>query len=180
MHAVKAAADAGRVPAEEFDELRRRFNGVQTRAIEAFGDAVLLDAIRAFDAERYRPPLPEPVEPVKALETAARPSPESERMTRARKLVDEIRDQALAVGWTMDSLYFADGYERRPIGPRYGLVCYVGAQDRIGEVTRQAIELLGMPPVETRLRFYNPDVEQPWVIRSAGRQPRTPSPKLTD
>lgn len=31
------------------------------------------------------------------------------------------------------------------------------------EVTRQSIELIGPPPSETRTRFYNPDVEQPWV-----------------
>ena len=169
MHAVKGAAEAGRVPAEAFDELRRRFNWVQTRAIQAFGGTVLLDAIRAFDPERYRPPLPEPIEPVKALESPARQNLESARLARARGLVDGIRTQALAAGWTMDSLYFSDGYERRPIGPRYGLVCYIGAQERIGEVTRQSIELLGIPPVETRLRFYNPDVEQPWIIPKTQR-----------
>ena len=63
-------------------------------------------------------------------------------------------------------LTFCEGYERRPIGPRYGLVCYVGAQDWIGEVTPQSIELIGMPPMETWLRFYNPDVEQPWIRRT--------------
>jgi hypothetical protein len=65
----------------------------------------------------------------------------------------------------MESLYFSDGYERRPISPRYGLVCYIGAEHRIGEVTRQSIELIGPPPMEMRTRFYNPDVEQPWIIR---------------
>lgn len=41
MHGVKAAADAGRVPAEAFDEVRQRFNEVQNRAIEAFGERTL-------------------------------------------------------------------------------------------------------------------------------------------
>jgi hypothetical protein len=65
----------------------------------------------------------------------------------------------------MESLYFCDGYERRPIAASYGLVCYIGAQHRIGEVTRQSIELIGPPPSATRTRFYNPDVEQPWIVR---------------
>jgi hypothetical protein len=81
-------------------------------------------------------------------------------------LVDEIRDQALALGWTVESLYFCDGYERHPVGPRYGVVCYIGADHRIGEVTRQAIELIGPPPMKMRSRFYNRDVDQPWIKRT--------------
>jgi hypothetical protein len=167
MHAVKTAADAGRVPAEAFDGLRQRFNTVQVRAIEVFGEQLLLEAVRTLDAEKYRPPLPDEFEKAKPVEPVpARINPETERLARARGLVDEIRDQALSLGWTMESLYFCDGYERHPIGPRYGLVCYVHAQDRIGEVTRQSIELIGPPPRETRSRFYNPDVDQPWLVRT--------------
>ena len=166
MHGVKSAADAGRVPPEAFDELRQRFNAVQVRAIKVFGEQKLLDAVRTLDAEKYRPPLPDEFEKPKPVEPVpARISPESERLARARGLVDQIRDQALALGWSMDNLYFCDGYERHPIGPRYGLVCYVGAGQRIGEVTRQSIELIGPPPLETRSRFYNPDVDQPWIKR---------------
>ena len=166
MHGVKAAADAGRVPAESFDELRRRFNEVQARAINAFGERALLEAVRTLDTDKYRPPLPEEFEKTKpTTPIPARINPESERLIRARGLVDEVRDQALALGWTMESLYFCDGYERRPIGPRYGVVCYIGAEDRIGEITRQSIELVGPPPRVTRMRFYNPDVDQPWIKR---------------
>jgi hypothetical protein len=166
MHVVKAAAEAGRAATEAFDELRQRFNGIQTLAMAAFGDQVLLEAIRTLDGEGYRPPLPEEFEPVNAAEPVrAKADPESQRLARARGLVDEIRDEAIALGWTMDSLYFCDGYVRRPIGPRYGLVCYVGGQDRIGEVARQSIELIGPPPQGVRSRFYNPDVDQPWIRR---------------
>jgi len=168
MHAVKAAADAGRVPAESFNGLRQRFNEIQVQAITMFGEPTLLEAVRTLDSEKYRPPLPEEFEQVKVTEPApTRTNAECERLARARGLVDEIRDQALALGWTMESLYFCDGYERHPVGPRYGVVCYVGIQDRIGEVTRQSIELIGPPPMETRSRFYNPDVEQPWIKRIA-------------
>ena len=166
MHAVKAAADSGRVPAEAFDELRQRFNEMQRVAVAMFGEPALVDAVRTISAESYRPPLPDECEsPKPSAPIVPRSNPEAERLARARELVDAIRDQALAMGWTMESLYFSDGYERRPIGPRYGLVCYIHVQDRIGEVTRQSIELIGPPPLETRSRFYNPDVEQPWVKR---------------
>jgi hypothetical protein len=166
MALAKKVAAAGHLPPAAFEDLRMRFNAVHDCAVEYFGEAPLLAAVRIFRADDYRPPVPEefartkPAEPIPST-----PSAESERLTRAWKLVDQIRDQALALGWTMDTLYFADGYERRPIGPRYGLVCYIGAQVRIGEVTRQSIELLGPTPVEARMRFYNPDVEQPRVRR---------------
>ena len=167
MHAVKGAAEAGRVPAEAFDELRRRFNDVQVRAIEAFGEQLLLDAVRTFDPEMYRSPLHDDFEKTKpAAPVVARTSPESERLARALLLVDEIRDQTLALGWTTESLYFCDGYDRRPLMAGYGLVCYVGAGHLIGEVTRQSIELIGPQPVGVRSRFYNPNVEQPWMKRN--------------
>jgi hypothetical protein len=164
MFTVKRAADAGDVAPAAFDELRGRFNGVQSQAIDLFGEASLVAALGSFDPEAYRPPLPEPDESPRAVEPApVRRNPEAERLARAQGLVDEIRERALAVGWTMDSLYCCDGYERRPFVGKYGLVCYVGSQDRIGEVMRESIEIIGPPPVETRMRFYNPDVEQPWA-----------------
>ena len=167
MHAVKVAADAGRVTAAAFDELRQRFNEIQSLAIATFGDAVLIEAVRTIDPEAYRPPLPDEDEPPKrAALVSTRPNPEAERIARARELVDAIRDQALALGWAIESLYFSDGYERRPFAARYGLVCYIHAQDRIGEVTRQSIEIIGPRPLGVRSRFYNRGVEQPWAKKS--------------
>ena len=166
MHAVKEAAQAGRVPAEAFDEIRRRFNDVQVRAIEAFGEQQLLEAVRTLDSEMYRPPLPDEFEKTKPAEpVAVRTSQESERLARARALVDGICDQALALGWTLESLYSSDGYDRRPPAVRFGLICCIGAAHRIGHVTRQSIELIGPDPIEVRSRFYNPNVEQPWIRR---------------
>jgi hypothetical protein len=164
MHAVKAAADSGRVSAEVFNEIRQSFNEMQSLAVVMFGEAGLLEAVRTIDLDAYRPPLPDADEPPNtAAPVNPRPNPDAKRISRARELVDAIRDQALALGWTMESLYFSEGFERRPFAARYGLVCYIGAEDRLGEVTRQSIELIGPPPVETRSRFYNPDVEQPWL-----------------
>jgi hypothetical protein len=177
MHGVRVATDAGRVPPEAFDEVRRRFNGIQEQAIQTFGEEILLTAVRNLDVAGYRPPLPDEFEKAKSAESLpVRPNPESERLARVRALVDGIRDTALALGWTPDSLYFCDGYERFPIAPRYGLVCYIRTDHRIGKVTRQSIELIGLPPEEIRSRFYNPDVEQPWIRRTRPQNPLVRAP----
>jgi hypothetical protein len=76
--------------------------------------------------------------------------------------VDAIRDQALALGWSRRRLYQNRGQFRFPCGDEYGLVCFIGETQHIGEVTRQYIEIIGPPLRENRLRFYNPDVPQPW------------------
>jgi hypothetical protein len=170
MALAKQAATAGHLDTSAFEDLRLRFNAVHAWAVEHFSEAQLLAAARTFRSCDYKPPLPEEFECTKPPEPIpSRPSSEAERIARAKQLVDEIRDRALALGWTMESLYFCEGYERRPIGPRYGLVCYIGQQDWVGEVTRQSIEIIGPPPMETRSRFYNADVEQPWIIRKTSR-----------
>jgi hypothetical protein len=169
MVAAKRAATIGHLDPAAFEDLRVRFNAVHAWTVEHFSEAHLLAAVQAFRACDYKPPLPEEFDRTRRAEPIpSKPSPEAERIARSKQLVDEIRDQALALGWTMESLYFCEGYERHPIGPRYGLVCYVGAESRIGEVTRQSIELIGLPPVDTKSRFYNPNVDQPWMIRTDG------------
>ena len=80
--------------------------------------------------------------------------------------IDAIRDQALALGWRESQLYQNPGRFRFPCGRDDGLVCFLEDDQRIGEVTRQSIEILGPPPQETRLRFYNPDVDQPWLKKN--------------
>jgi len=82
--------------------------------------------------------------------------------------VDAIRIEAVAKGWREARLYQNRGRFRFPCGEDYGLVCFVDGDERIGEITRQSIEIVGPPPRETVLRFYNPDVEQPWHRKSAG------------
>jgi|GEM_PF-2839955 hypothetical protein len=76
--------------------------------------------------------------------------------------VDAIREQALALGWSERGLYQNRGQFRFPYGEDYGLVCFIGDAQRIGEVTKQYIEIISPPPRENRLRFYNPDAPQPW------------------
>jgi hypothetical protein len=164
MGAVQKSFTAGKVPGAVYGPLRQRFNEIQVRAIDLFGEPALLAAIAAIDPEMYRPPLAE-VEPPARQEPAPRVRAERDRLACARELVNAIRDEALALGWTMDGLYRSANYERRPFGGGYGLVCYIERGWRLGQVTRQSIELIGPPPAEPRMRFYNPDLEQPWVRR---------------
>lgn len=165
MQLGKLAAAVGHISQESFDALRLKFNNVHEWAIEYFGEAQLHAAMGSLRASSYEPPHPDEFDQAPPAEpTPSKASPAAERIARARQLVDVIRDQALALGWATASLYFCEGYERRPIGPRYGLVCYIGQEQRIGEVTRESIELVGPPPSQTRMRFYNPDVDQPWIV----------------
>ena len=81
--------------------------------------------------------------------------------------VDAIRDQARSLGWSEAQLYQNRGRFRFPCGQDYGLVCFLEEDKRIGEVTRQSIEIIGPPPHENRLYFYNADVNQPWLKTTA-------------
>lgn len=75
--------------------------------------------------------------------------------------VDVIRDKAMALGWTKNGLYQTQGQFKWPCGQDYGLVCFLEKDERIGEVTRQFIEIIR--PSGVRQRFYNRDVDHPWI-----------------
>ena len=162
MAVAKRAATAGHLPPAAFEDLRVRFNAMHEWAVERFGEAPLLTAVRTFRSGDYDPPVAEdegrhvPV-PGPRKTAADDISPE------AMALVDLICERALSLGWKQQRLYAAGG--NRIFNPARGLVCFLKAGDRIGEVTRQSIELVGPPPLEVRQRFYNPDVDQPWVRR---------------
>ena len=167
MLEVSAAHKAGRVSQAAFDELRRRFNELQENAIALFGETALQDAIQASGFSRYRPPAPDApsgrsgAKEQVASEKAARPDGARSR-AGAEAAVDAVRDRALELGWTHERLY------GRPASSGAGnQQCLTSALHRpgtrIGQVTRQWIEIIGPPPRENILRLYNPDVEQPWV-----------------
>ncbi len=80
---------------------------------------------------------------------------DDERINRAIRLVDGIREKALSLGWSLERLYRHEGFHKRPFAGEYGLVCYIAAAARLGEVARQWIEIIGPPPSEVRTRFYN-------------------------
>jgi hypothetical protein len=167
MHDVKTAADAGRVPPEAWEASRVAFNALQAHAIGLFGEELLLHAVRTLKAEKYRPPLPEEFEKPKLASKPSQQSPTTEeRLSRGRELIAAIRERALALGWSESRLSAVppDAHYGE-VATGSGLVCYLRPGDQIGEVTREAIEVVLSSGV--RQHFYNPDVEQPWIRRAS-------------
>lgn len=171
MAGAKRALDQGRLPPAAFGTLRERFNCVHHWAERRFGTEALRVALRGFDPAVYRPPGKTP--PVRR--PAAPPVPawlypahgewrfhEAVTPTAIAK-VDAIREQALALGWTLPRLYQNRGRFGFPLGEDWGLVCFVGDDERLGEVTPRYIEIRGIPPRDHLLKFYNPDAEHPWT-----------------
>lgn len=164
MTLAKKAATAGQLDAAAFEDLRICFNRVHEWAVEHFGEGRLLEAVRATHAAGYAPPMPEDDGP-----RVPAPQPRKsggDRVSRdAIAMVDAISERALSLGWRRERLYGVGG--NGAFDPRRGLVCLLKPGDRIGEVTVQSIEIILPPPTEARHRFYNPDVEQPWIKRIA-------------
>lgn len=157
MNLAKMASEAGQLGREDFDILRRKFNNIHEWAVERFGEAALLDAVRNLDARVYLPPVAESEKPIRAARAVDATTAE------AMALVDAIRDRALALGWTQESLYGTGGSTRIMFGRERGLVSLLKAGDQLGDVTTQSIEIILANNV--RQRFYNPNVEQPWIRR---------------
>jgi len=161
MVMAKKATTAGHLDAAAFEDLRARFNAVHEWAVQHFGEEQLLAAVRALRAGEYKPPVAEDDRPRVPLPRAPR-SAGDHISPEAIAMVDAICDNALALGWSRDRLYAIGS---GAFDPRRGLICYLKPGDRIGEVTAQSIEIIHPLPSEVRHRFYNPDVEQPWVVR---------------
>ncbi len=157
MNLAKLAAGAGRLSQDAFDDLREKFNAVHEWAVAHFSEQALREAVRHLDTRSYAPPVTEPDQPIHPVRVAENSAAEAVAM------VDAIRDRALALGWTQESLYGTRGSMRALFGKARGLANLLKATDRIGEVTRQSIEII--LPNGVRQRFYNPDVEQPWIRR---------------
>lgn len=167
---------AGRLPARQYDELRARFNAVHVWAVERFGEPVLLEAVRSIDPRAYRPPTVKDAEEADSSDVVEAappvhfyPAHGDWRFTEpvspeAVAKVDAVREQALAAGWSEAQLYQNRGRFSFPCGQDYGLVCFLHGDDRVGDITRQSIEIINARG--TRLRFYNPNVDQPWLHRA--------------
>lgn len=157
MTLAKMAVAAGKLGEEQFDDMRHRFNNMHEWGVEHFGESRLLDAIRDLDARGYTPPVAEPDSPSRV------PPPANAAWSDALAMVDAIRDHAISLGWTQESLYANAGPHRAAIGVSRGLVCFLKPGDQIGEVTTHSIEII--LPNNVRQHFYNPNVDQPWIRR---------------
>jgi hypothetical protein len=127
-----------------------------------------------------RPRAPAPSNPAPPAPTPPRPAASPHLFPRAGEFrftervsaeavaaVDAIRDQALALGWTIPGLYQNRGRLSFPHGPEWGLVTFLSHGRRIGSVTREFIEIVNPGLRETRNRFPNMEVEQPWLKKVA-------------
>jgi hypothetical protein len=166
MTIAKSAVAAGKLSASQFDDLRARFNAMQDWATANFGEPRLFEAIRTLDARRYAPPVAEPWTELRPWPVATPSGNDKGFFTQpvsdqALECVNAIRERALALGWTHEALYQARGRLRFPFGGDYGLVCFLDADDRIGTVAADSIEIIGPPPQGFRSHFYNPNFEQP-------------------
>jgi len=111
---------------------------------------------RTLDARDYGPPVVEPwIATKRRRGRKGRRSPRSARHGRCHPGASD------RLGWKQERLYRGQAIE-----PLRGLASYLNPGDRIGAVTREAIEII--LPSGVRQHFYNPDVEQPWVRRVAG------------
>jgi len=163
MLLAKSAASAGQIGLDAFDDLRHRFNAIHQWAADRFGEQALIASVRGLNAREYAPPVAEPERQHRAVVPACPDRNAVAVAPESSALIDGIRARALAMGWTHESLYQTHGPLRFPIGSGYGLICYLKPGDRIGEVTAQSIEII--LPNNVRQRFYNPNVDQPWIRR---------------
>ena len=157
MYLAKLAAGAGRISPDAFEELRQKFNAVHEWALAHFGENLLREAVRNLDARNYMLRAAEEDRPIRAVRAAEHFAAEAVAM------VDPIRDQALSLGWMLESLYGTGNSTHALFGKACGLAGLLKPTHRIGEVARQSIEII--LPNGVRQRFYNPDVEQPWIRR---------------
>ena len=190
MECARKAAQSGRLDPIAFDELRTRFNQVHAWAMKHLGAVSLLAAVKSLDPKEYEPPVngslfqdyeepsltrrtgpaqceasaPPYIFPKNGDWPSHHPVPPS-----AVAKVDAIRDRAISLGWSEARLYRNRGRFRFPLGEDYGLVCFLEENQRIGEVTRRYIEIVGPPPRDNVLRFHNSDVDQPWLKKSEAK-----------
>jgi hypothetical protein len=162
MNLARSAHQAGQIDGDAYDQLRSKFNTVHEWALEHFGERRLADAVRSLDARDYQPPVAEPDMPPRSQ--SKRNAGADDGSAESMAMVDAICERALALGWKRERLY---GTGRgRLFSQDRGLVSLLRHGDRIGEVTLQSIEIIGPPPTEVHQRFYNPDVDQPWIRRT--------------
>jgi hypothetical protein len=172
MVSAQSAHNAGKLSDQAWETLRERFNSLQEMAIEKFSKETLQQALRQFNPKSYTPPLAPKAEPVRSAQFPKKdwlyPAGQAwkcrQKVTsQAVAKVDAIRDEAIAKGWSHARLYQNQGRFSFPCGEDYGLVCFVNGQRQIGEITTRYIEIIHETAGrKNRLRFANPDVDQPW------------------
>ena len=174
MLAAQSVFKAGKLPETTWESLKSRFNPLQEYAIQKFGKESLQQAFCQLSPQDYQAPRLIPKEPEKPSEPPKNnwTYPENEAWNCIQQVsaealakVDAIKEEAMSKKWSEARLYQNQGRFKFPCGQDYGLVCFVGDDQKIGAVTEQYIEIIHCPdtPRPSTLRFHNPDVSQPWL-----------------
>jgi len=169
------ACEAGKLGAGTYSELLNRISRIYNMALAQYGKAALKSAEQSFTPAKWKRhceslnerqdirDIPNcPTEP-RHCESIYRYPPDADGAIASvspssKAKVDAIRERALHAGWTLSQLYRNVGIAHRD----WGLVCYIGFADKIGEATRQSIEIIDQRTGKS-LRFYNREVDQPWI-----------------
>jgi len=177
---ARQAAEQGTIPANGFETLRSRWARVHSWAAEHLDENDLRRAVRQLaEGLLYVPPGARKADDRSNVPSAPRTSKPSLPALAAHSLgegpfvqpvtaeslaaVHAIHEKAIDLGWTDEGLLRNRGRFRFPCGEDYGLVCFLGSEDRIGEVTREAIEIVGRDGRSGKRNFYNREIERPWV-----------------
>lgn len=163
MESAKRRFEAGRLPGAAWDKMRGLFNNLQEWAISHYGMECLQGAIREFDPAAYEPPVN------RQPESFGFPTTGDWRFSKpvlpaAVRKVDAIREVAKTKGWSDERLYRSRGRFAFPLGQDYGLVCFVGPNDEVGEITETHIEIIhNRAGCKNSLRFANSDAFPPRI-----------------
>lgn len=162
---------AGKLANDLWESLKERFLQVHEHAVEQFGEQDIKEAIRTFLPASYQPPEDAPIIFSDWLYPAKGGNCKCSHQVTLKALakVDTIKTEALAKGWLEARLYQNRGQYKFPCGEEYGLVCHMEGNRRIGTITEQAIEIISESKTgqQNVMRFYNPDVPQPWIRTTA-------------
>ncbi len=176
MESAKRRHDNGALSREAWDSLRGRFNRMQAWAIDRYGKDALAQAIRTFKPGSYEPPENRPTNPQPATSPPAQAAHRFRFPTtgdfrfehpvspEAVAAVDAIRDRAESLEWAEARLYQNRGRFAFPCGQDWGLVCFVGPGDALGEITETHIEIIhDCGGRKNTLRFANADTWPPRI-----------------
>lgn len=177
---MEKALVAGKISEAAFEKILDRISALYNQAVAIFGKEMLDMAVRNQDIAAVDEMIRggndavttprRPRRPSLVAEHGVRPAqkptsaPSAPARNPAATRVDAIRDKAMALGWNRDQLYRTDGIAYRD----WGLIRFIGADDEIGEVTQQHIEVINKKK-GYKHHFYNQNVDQPWMKKCDAR-----------
>ena len=177
---ARKVAQQGKITDAALDSLLTRFQDVKNWIDENADPEKVKVARKLADNSSYDPPpaaLPLPDRVAKQeIQVASGPKKPESHLYPAEgfwehtvpidpevvKLVDSIRDEAIAKGWTEAALYQNRGHF--PAGKCYGLICILDKTDRIERIDRlfiyiQTFKGSAMPPEGEIVEFPNMHLE---------------------